>query len=449
MKKINKLKVYAGMLALAASTLVGCTTNKKNTVDKEPTKIVTEVTVTPTNTVTPVPTIKPVPIIKNETITETIPYHEISNMGTLDHAQYDKIISLSKDDVKYFNDTKRPYNLQEFDMICNENTFAYFMDKIDFNYTTYYDVYLAIAKNPNVDSKIKSILVKGVKNLEKNAVSYEPTLDTYPLTPLAHNLSELKVLYFNDRSGDWTVLFNPYQKQLTINTAVVKTEEELEEAIIQGAIGYGLITTYAEVDGKKILCSPSEYCFCNGTDLSKPKKIVKVGQVFEDAMAEIITHIAMDKPIRLDNSKSYEDIILFNMYLRLANIKPTYYDQCGYKGLVQHLPGLSRLMAEIDTVDDSVYGGENANRIHACDLINMCADSLNYQMIQNPDIIGDLSQVDFMKRELRKLCNTFDSYINVEDDRSDDDKLTLNYLYDYIEEYVDKYFEDKNALLKK
>ena len=54
-----------------------------------------------------------------------------------------------------------------------------------------------------------------------------------------------------------------------------------------------------------------------------------------------------------------------------------------------------------------------------------------------------------MKRELRKLCNTFDSYINVEDVRSDDDKLTLNYLYDYIEEYVDKYFEDKNALLKK
>ena len=51
-KELGKLKLYVGMLALAVSS-VGCDNGKKNAAPQEPTRIVTEVTETPTNTVTP------------------------------------------------------------------------------------------------------------------------------------------------------------------------------------------------------------------------------------------------------------------------------------------------------------------------------------------------------------------------------------------------------------
>lgn len=457
MKKIKELKVYAGMLALAASTLAGCANNKKNTVSQEPTKIVTEVTVTPTNTVTPTPVIE-------ETKTVTEPYFEVSAMGSLEHAEFDKIISLSEDDSKYFISNKSIYSgLIGYDVKCNENAFAQLMKKTDSNYTKYYDIYLAIRNNINLDDNAKNILIEAVHNLEQNAKSYEPTVDNYPNTLLEYNLRDLKILYYNDPSGDWTVLFNAYKKQLVINTAVVTTDYQLKVAIIRGGIGYGSIKGFEVINGTKALVSASEYCFQNGAVMSNQKKIVALGEAFEDALAEIITHIAMKTPISPINSEHYNEVVLFNMYLNSGEMTPTEYAQFGYAELASRVP-MPTLMKEIDTIVDSNYDtavievSENDSFkitepefIHAISFIDLTADCI-YRKMENMEVTD---KKEYMKAELRAICAPVTGSVDIIDyfdrDCLDYDSrplsslkpaLDLGFLRHYIDKYVDKYFED-------
>lgn len=415
MKKIKELKVYAGMLALAASTLVGCANNKKNTVSQEPTKIVTEVTETPTNTVTPTPVIE-------ETKTVTEPYFAISAMGSLEHSQYDRILSLSKEDIKYYIGEDE---LRKFDIKCTPSEYSLLKGTgiaMDFAHS-----YASLDKNTKLSETENQYLREGIKNLE---IKYsEGNLPNMPLAPLDHTLENCEVKYVYDEA-DYRCKFNPFECCVYINTRLVTTEYGRKYALMKGVFGYGSTEVYDVIDGKTVLSGTFEYVFLNSTDGSIIN-MQKLGERFEKGLAEILAAIAMDeKYIRYTNPEveHMAEAEILGVYLYPAKMTIGDYATNGYYNYVRstpvwmpqsELPHIEEYYSQFYPDKTEFWIGDRDNVVSIADKkfvqyldpLLLCVEGLCRVIEANgTDDLHGLTFEDLAKNTVCGMCHNFQGY---------------------------------------
>lgn len=455
-KGLKKTKLYAATAILTVTTatvgtLTACA-SKTNNNSEEPTKVVTEIQEA---TPTPIPTVTPTqPVeVKTETTTVVEPYNALSSYGTEESAQYNMITSLSHDDAKFYTTSKIIYDsVDAYDIKGHMDILAYFLKKIDFNYTTYYDVYLALDNAKYLSDGEKAILREAIKNLETQAESYDTSACNYDLVGLYYNLPDLRVKYYYDIAHPWRVHFNPYDKSVAINTAYVKTDIELKEAIVLGCIGYPAIKSYAEIDGKKIYTSTTEFCM---TTKDGKKEIIEFGESFEDALATIIANRALKQAITPENTQYYAEVELFNIYLELANMTPTEYQHYGYHSFIhaiQHNSILDGIIPYIRKLDEGprtqgAWMGVTCNNslYHSVATETLSAYILNVRNAISNNTIEDQNiprDIDSLKDRIRDICSPNDWEMESHK-TSEGDSFTLDDIREEVDRYVGEYFNQK------
>ena len=452
MKKIKELKVYAGMLALAASTLVGCANNKKNTVSQEPTKIVTEVTETPTNTVTPTPVIE-----KTKTVTE--PYFKVSSMGSLEHAEFDKIISLSEEDIKFYTGTDE---LRKFDIKCTP--VEYFQLKglgmaMDFAHS-----YASLDKNTKLSETEKQYLREGIKNMEVKHT--EGNLPNMYLSVLDHTLENCEVKDVYDEA-DYRCKFNPFECCVYINRRLVKTEYGRKYALMKGVFGYGSTEAYDIIDGKTVLCSTCEYAFLNSTS-GYTEGIIKLGEKYEKGIAEILAGIAMNEMHIYYTNPEVEymnEAEIIGMYLYDAKMDVISYANNGYNYYINNthympttsIPEIEEYFSKymLEEVEYWIGNRDNVISIAGKDFVqyidplnlyveNLCRAIDDY----GTDDLHGLSPSDVAKSTICSMCHNFQGiYVTCPYEPEDVSTPVISgptFEY-YLYALVDEYYKEKDS----
>ena len=314
MERINNLnlrkRVKEGLATMGLILMVGATATacgkKPSKTPSEPTKIVNEITPTdevqptvtstpvvePTATVTVAPTATPTPTPIESKITTKTTQSKVEG--------YNEITSLSA------NDIKEGSMIQEYDKVLDVKDYAADMDLTN---VTSDKLVTVLNENTNLDAETKKEFEDTVKAFETNKIDV-------PTAALYTNLPKLQIEEGNYNTNR-AVVFDPFNCVIYVNTNVAKTEEEKKEAIKLG-LGYAALETYTEVNGEKLLCSPSTYCYdANGN-------IVELGGFAKNAVAQIIASKLEGKEAVTPNDPNYVDVMKFTVALNYINPNDPY-----------------------------------------------------------------------------------------------------------------------------
>lgn len=356
--------------------------------------------------------------------TQTMAFTEISSWGSYETAEFDKIISLSKDDLKYYDGD----DLKEFDIKCTPREFA---EMISEQKVKYAECVEALYKNKNLDSNIYRILFTVLDNIK-----YVHQLEGSHLAVLKHNLEHFTVCEVYDEE-DYVSKFDPYECCVYINRNKV-TDDTYEYALIKGIIGYGISNAYIELDGKKVLCTTAEYCFYNSYDGIKEPKIVKMGELFEDGLAEGITALVRQLPVDCNNTlyKNSEDAYILSKVLKIRKIPVSYYINDGYGAVLDqyknYTPNIRYIIKEFD-----LYGNKFETTLSLYDeYTRYIKDELDlyYDMEMGE---YDISKKDLMLSTIKDNmeCNSVDEFHIIV--ATDPNKISPQSLLQFTEPYVE------------
>ncbi len=236
---------------------------------------------------------------------------------------YYEILSLSKADLQLYNGLEE---LQAFDIKCTPLEFA---ELIGENEVTYEDCINALLKNHSIDDEIKCILKDAIRN-----ISLQLQSNNIPLATLKYNLSNLKIKYVLE-SEKYDYSFNPFECCLYINEDYATSDFLNKYIIIKNALGYGMINAYTRIDGKKVLCSTSNYYYI----MDSIPQIIKLGKTFENGFAEIIASIGRGDVIDCSDPmlEHSEDAYLFQIINNLCDMLLSDYAANGYFEIVDKL----------------------------------------------------------------------------------------------------------------
>ena len=356
--------------------------------------------------------------------TETTAFAEISSWGSYDTAEFDKIISLSKDDLKYYDGD----DLREYDIKCTPGQFS---ELIGEQKVKYDECVEALYKNKNLDSNIYKILFPVLDNIK-----YAHQLDGTNFAVLKHNLEHFTVCEVYDEE-DYISKFDPYECCVYINRNKV-TDDIYEYALIKAIIGYGISNAYIELDGKKVLCTTAEYCFYNSYDSIKEPKIVKMGELFEDGLAEGVTSLVRQLPVDCNNSlcKNSEDAYILSKILKIRKIQASYYINDGYSTVLEvyknysYSPNFRYIIRDFD-----LYGNKFETTLSLY-------DEYTRYVKNGLDSYYEIEKLDISKKEMllntikdNMECNSVDEFHIIV--ATDPNKISPQSLLQFTEPYID------------
>lgn len=317
MEKINNLnlrkRVKEGLATMGLILMVGATATacgkKPAKTPSEPTRIETITPtdgVTPTNTVEPTstPTVEPtatVTVAPTSTPTPTPIESKITTVTKPSKVEgYTEITSLSAKDIKEGS------MIQEYDKVLEAKDYA---ETMNLTNVTSNDLVASLEDNTALDAETKKEVEDAIKAFDTNKIDV-------PKAALYTNLPNIKIEEGNYNTNR-AVVFDPFNCIIYINTNVVKTEEEKKEAIKLG-LGYASLEAYTEVNGEKLLCSPSILCYdANGN-------IIEQGGSAKNAVAQIIANKLDGKDAITPDDPNFYDILKFTVALNYINPNEPY-----------------------------------------------------------------------------------------------------------------------------
>ena len=341
------------------------------------------------------------------------------------------------------------YEAYKYSKCCSPIEFKNYLDNsTDISFD---DVRNSLNNNPNIEDNIKSIILKGIDNLEKNNFNMD-------LTVLNYNLSNLKLEYVakdTDLIVEVLAKFEAIDNTIYINPSA-KDDELFEDILIHEVLGHGSNIAYLNKDGG-IYCSPTisnimiedhDYILGN----------VVIGKTYEEGLAEYIRYKATNKKID-PNTTSYSVPLYMLLFMcKSCNLSLEDYANNGVEILIDKLQenNLGSVVHFIELLDiefnysafaDVEVGWEYNDILY------------QYLIVYINKKYNDGFGKDAIIKNINSLCNcnkdymeliATDGYKVVYTPNPNGDKvLAYEYVLEQVYEYVDYVFtENKTVKIK-
>lgn len=200
---------------------------------------------------------------------------------------------------------------KSYDEVVSIDEFA---KKMNLQGKTYDDVIEVLEKNENIDKKLKAILKKNIKNLQKSKFDINLAL-------LYYNIKNLKVEYvenFVDEIGnEYSALglFDEKAKTLKILKSIGATNL-LERTAVHEVLGHAATTAFDEE--KRIFVTPDRCMLgVDATTLPASVSWYNFGSAYGEGLADLITAIATGEPLEYSvgySTEAYQIQLISELY---------------------------------------------------------------------------------------------------------------------------------------
>lgn len=330
--------------------------------------------------------------------------------------------------------------VQDFNATCTPSQFSNYTKE---NNITWNDIRNTL-DNTDIEDKFKDIILRGIKNLEKNNFKIN-------LSVLNYNLKNLKIEYVEyeetNMTGEVSASFNAESNTIFINKNF--ETNNFERIFIHEILGHGMV--YAYLPEEKVYCSDLIFSILINDDKYNGKCMI--GSAIGEALAELITYYATDEKINYDDT-AYSTFVYTLLILCKSNgIRIDEFANNGVEYLISKMKEnkleyqieyIKMLDAKLDRV---IYNNTDTNyslETITNDYLTFVADNYLVKGYDTESIKEQMNQlIDCYKPYLNPYIQEYDNitvfpfchdYIIVDD---------LKYL---IEEYVDSYTFNKNAV---
>lgn len=205
--------------------------------------------------------------------------------------------------IKNYNIEKTkgtPYEIKKignsYDYICTPKELEKYTEEKNI---TWKDIKETI-NNSKFDEYHKSILHKGINNLEKN--NFNMSLET-----LNYNIKNTTIEYVDDLGeNNITGAFNCFEHKITL-TKKIKDKKKYEQVFLHEILGHGMTEAY--IDNSKVYCSINIPTYVTDKN-NKFMGYITYGEAFSEAIAQTISLLALDKELCEEYKSAYDIYIV-------------------------------------------------------------------------------------------------------------------------------------------
>lgn len=239
----------------------------------------------------------------------------------------------------------------EYNKLCTPAEFGKYTGESNI---TYDDIRTTLSKS-NIDDNIKSIVLKGINNLENN--NFNMSLEV-----LNYNLKNLTIEYKDTNDEIITDYIVPEARFIPNEHKVLVYNDnirDLEKSIIHEILGHGMNMAY--IDNEKIYCS--DCMLVSHIENKKIDNMFRIGETFCESLAEVIRYYATNEKIKNDDTAYSPYVYSFLLLCETNGINIEDYANNGVELLLEKMNnnGLKNQNIIIKNIDDNfkctLYGG--------------------------------------------------------------------------------------------
>ena len=314
----------------------------------------------------------------------------------------------------------------EYNKLCTPAEFGKYTGESNI---TYDDIRTTLSE-VKIDDNIKSIILKGINNLEKN--NFNMSLEV-----LNYNLKNLTVEYQNTNDEILPDYMAPMARFIPNEHKVVVFNENMKDfdkCLIHEILGHGMNMAY--IDDEKIYCS--DCMLVSHIEDEKIDDMYRIGEAFCESLAEVIKYYATNEKIKNDDTAYAPYVYSFLLLCETNDLSIVDYANNGVELLLDKMAknNLKNQTFIIKNIDNNfisiIYGGVQVEHclevlfeeyLMSCALnyddgdyynnkVNGCIDCYKkyFDLKKDPEYdcyylyTGNQSAADFICIELLKNC---------------------------------------------